>query len=284
MIIYVDVLIITNFIINYFLFKITQIFSSGFYDKKRLIISSFIGALFSLIVLIELNNFFISISVKIIAIVVSVLIAFGFNNKYYFLKNFLSLLLANFILYGFLAFIKDNNVIVLKNTIIYLNINPVLLVISVLFIWVVITVFNIFFNEKLLEEDIKIKLILNNKEVVLSAFYDTGFKIKDIINNKNVILIDFNKIKNIISDENKNIIENFFNNNEIKNTKIITPIFYSTINGEGMIPAIKADNIYIIQKENEKEIKNCLLALSKEKMSNEVEVIIGKEVFKMLSN
>ncbi len=282
MIIYIDVLIITNFIINYFLLKITQIFSSSFYDKKRLIISSFIGALFSLIVLIDINSFLLSILIKILAVIISILIAFGFVNYYYFFKNVLSMLLANFMLYGFLAFIEDNSVIILKDTIIYLNINPVILVLSVLFIWIVITIFNIFFNEKLSSEDIKIKLVLEKGEVVLSAFYDTGFKLKDIINNYNVILVEIKKIENLVSEKDIKDIENFFDNINIENTNFITPIFYSTINGEGMLPSIKAKNIYIIQKDIKKEIKNCRIALAKEKISNEKEAIIGKEVAEVL--
>ncbi len=283
MIIYVDVLIITNFIINYFLFRITQVFSSSLYDKRRLILSSFIGSLFSLIVILDIESFIVLLLIKIIAVSLSVFIAFGFQNYYYYFKNLLSLLLANFILHGFLGMLQDNNTIILENTVIYLNINPVLLVLCVFFIWVIVNVFNLFLNERLSDEDIKIKIYFNEKEIELNAFYDTGFKIKDIINNKSVILVNFNQIKRVLNLDEINCLEDFYKGIEKEKSLMITPIFYSTINGNGIIPAIKPNKITLSSKSNTKDVKNCLVALSKEDISNEKEIIIGKEVFKLLS-
>ncbi len=283
MIIYADVLIITNFIINYFLFRITQIFSSSLYNKNRLILSSFIGAIFSLIVVFDIDSFFLSLIIKIIAVSLSVFIAFGFQNYYYYLKNLFSLLLANFTLYGLLGLIKDNNVIFLENTIIYLNINPILLVVCVLIVFLVINIFNILYCEKLSDEDIKIKIKMDKEEITLNAFHDTGFKIRDIINNNSVMLIEFDSLKPILQKEKQESIERFFEKNEDKRDFILTPIFYSTINGEGILPSFKAESIAIIHKEKIKEVKNCLVAVSNEKISNEKKVIIGKEIYKLLS-
>ncbi len=282
MIIYIDVLIITNFIINYFLLKITQVFSSSLYTKKRIILSSFIGSFFSLIVLFDLQSYFISLIIKLISLILSVFIAFGFINRYYFIKNILSLMLSNFILYGVIGFIKNNNILILKNTIIYLNINPVLLVFCIIFIFVVISVFNIAFNEKISDEDIKLNINFEKGEIILNTFYDTGFKIKDIINNKSIILVKFSKVKDLLSKDDSIEIEKFFKTRDT--SLIITPIFYSTINGDGILPAIKPKEIKIIHNKKNKNLKNCLIALSKDDFSFEKDAIIGKEIFNVLKN
>ncbi len=284
MVVYVDVLIIINFIINYFLLKITQIFSLTQYNKKRLILSALIGAIFSLGIFLNINSLFFTLLIKLISLCLCVILAFGYINKYYFFKNILAFLLANFLLIGFLIFLQDNAVIYLKNYMIYFNINPLLLIFSIIFVFTIINIFNIFFRENLKVDDLKATIFINNTSFKVKAFYDTGFKIKDIINNKSVMLIDYNFAKEFLGTQVNNDITAFFLHGESRGNTKITPIFYSTINGEGLLPAIKIDKMILSDEKRQGQVKNVLLAFSKEDLSNEVQLILGKEILRILGD
>lgn len=77
-----------------------------------------------------------------------------------------------------------------------------------------------------------------NKKYKLMGFIDTGNRLKSPISNKPIILVNI----------------------KIPANKVIY-IPYKALNYEGVIPCIKPDKIII----NDKEIKNCLVGLAKEK-------------------
>jgi len=96
---------------------------------------------------------------------------------------------------------------------------------------------------KVIQKDVyDVSLIINKSKYSLKGFLDTGNQLKSPISNKSVILVDIELPK--------------------INTLYIP---YKALNTEGVIECIKPDKIII----NEKEIKNCLIGLSKRKINIE---------------
>ena len=131
------------------------------------------------------------------------------------------------------------------------------------------------------EKDVmhNISVHINGNIIQGTALYDTGFRLKDILGNKNLLLCDFSFISDKIE---KNLCESislFFLENMIED-KRITPIFYSDISKDGMLPAIKPDKV--ICTDTNKEIENTLLVITNKKMKGEVNLLFGKEIFNMI--
>ena len=88
--IYLDVLIVLNIYVNYFLLRATAKFTHTPLKTIRCIISSVIGSLFSLTILLPAGNFLIPLAIKLGAAVVIVGMAFGVKDKKHTLKLILT--------------------------------------------------------------------------------------------------------------------------------------------------------------------------------------------------
>ena len=84
MIIYVDVIFLENFILDFIILLATSIISNNKIKIFRLILASLIGSIYTIVSFIfRVNNFIL----KIIISFLIVFICFGFKNKKSFLKN-----------------------------------------------------------------------------------------------------------------------------------------------------------------------------------------------------
>ena len=106
----------------------------------------------------------------------------------------------------------------------------------------------------------------------------------DILGGKAVLLVDYETVKPLLNDTQRENIDNFFKSKDVDARTIITPVFYSTINGNGVLPAIKPDKILILHNNKFCEVKNILVALVKDELSEDVQTIYGKEIQEMLGD
>ncbi|WP_207652252.1 sigma-E processing peptidase SpoIIGA, partial [Clostridium oryzae] len=86
MIVYVDMFFLENFIVDMFLLTITAQTLNIKITKKRLIISSTIGALYSFTMIFNLTYFMTSIIFRIIVAALMVYIEFGIKKISFILK------------------------------------------------------------------------------------------------------------------------------------------------------------------------------------------------------
>ncbi len=110
--IYIDLLLIFNFIID----LVLLLSVAGMLKRKlsfyRVIFASFIGSFSILFLFIKLNNFQLFV-LKLVISVVMIIVAFKFINLKYFFKNIIYLYLNSIFLGGFIYFI--NNALFLNN-------------------------------------------------------------------------------------------------------------------------------------------------------------------------
>ncbi|MEG0664455.1 MAG: sigma-E processing peptidase SpoIIGA [Clostridia bacterium] len=129
-IVYVDILILLNFFINYILLKSTALLAKAVINVKRLMLSAGILSFGSLIIFLKPLNFLIMILIKIVFLFIMSFIAFGFNNSKRFFKLTFFLLLITFIFNGIISgiwyFASSENVY-FNNQTVYFNINLYLL-------------------------------------------------------------------------------------------------------------------------------------------------------------
>ena len=229
MTIYIDLLIILNFIYDFLLLMTVSVTLKRNTKLKRLFLGSFFGAISTLIIFLPFNKYFLFI-LKILTSILMLIITYGYKNIQYFFNNIIYLYMTSVILAGFLYYLKLE----------FSNLSYLLILIFaplILYLYVK--------EQKKLKEMINYYKIVtitlkNNRKLLLNGFIDSGNKLKDPITGKYIILINKNKLKGIYNIR----------------SPIYVPI--NTVNKKSLLPCIGVKNIII-----EKQIyTNYLLGLS----------------------
>lgn len=243
--IYIDLFFLFNTIMDIIIITSVSILLKRNTTYKRILISSLLGGISSLMLFTSINRLLL----ELITIILMVTIAFKYKNIRYFLTN---------ILYTYILSILLGGLIYLFNSKVTLNIYLNYLVIIVLSIEVM-TLY--------IKENKKIKNTYNNyykvdiyfkdkEKISLIGFLDTGNNLYDPYKKRPIILVDKKYQK-----------EDKF---------ILVP--YHTINGEGLLKCIKPEKVYI-EKIGYKN--NLLVAFSSSPSTiNGVEVLLHKDLMK----
>lgn len=237
--IYIDLILIINFFIDLTILigvsKVLKLYIS----IKRLLLSSIIGALSTLILFVELNSFYLTV-LKVIISIMIVVSCFGIKHlhKTIFYFYIISIILGGSIYLFDITFLKEGNI--------YSMFIP-LIVICPIIIFV--------YSKELLsykknEANIySVVLIISNKKYQLRGLLDTGNRLHDPYHNRAVILLN-NDIK------------------IIKSNYIFIP--YKALNHSGVVKCLKPDKVLI----DNKEITNCLVGLSNTNFNLGVDCIL----------
>ena len=206
--IYIDLILVINFIIDYLLLYGTKKILKNKTSRKRILIGSIIGSSTSLLMIYQ-NN----IIIKIILSILIIIITFGIKN---IIKNITYFYLLSIILGGTL-YLFDLNIYKLNYQIL-LIISPILIY---LYIRENIKYKNIYSNNYIVE------IYINNKLYKLEGMIDTGNELKDPYKKRSIILVNLNL-------------------DYTKYKYLFVP--YNALNTQGIIPCIKPDKIIINNK------------------------------------
>ena len=209
---YIDLFFIFNVIIDYIIIMSTSILLKRRTSYIRMILSSLIGGISSLVLFTSLNK----IVIEIVSIVIMVLISFGYKGIRYLINNILYMYILSTLLGGiiYLFNIKVSN--------------------SMFLTYLIIIVISIEIMLLYIKENKKMRSIYNNyykvdiyfkdrEKLSLIGFVDTGNNLYDPYKKRPVIIV---------------------HNKYIKEDKYIL-VPYNTINGNGLLKCIKPDIIFI---------------------------------------
>ena len=274
-IIYIDVLICINIIINYFVLLAVIKFLNLNIKRIRIILASFVGSFYSLLILLPTINFFLSLCLKLIMSVTIIILAFGFLNLRLMLKATSTFYLINFLFAGIIFFIwyfLSPKGIFIKNGMIYFNISPIFFIISTLITYSIMQLFNKLIGQKEISQNFcKLEIEQNGQKVQLSGKIDTGNSLREPFSNIPVIVVDYTQIEKIIPQEINSYFFKDNTKNDSSNSSIslkIRLIPFKTISGAGLLPAFKPDKISIIQNKQSFK-KEAFLAVANGKIIGE---------------
>ena len=229
--IYLDVIFIINFLLDFNIMYIVNKTLKRNTRIKRLLLASLFGELTLLFLFINISSIALFI-IKILLCLFLSLIAFNYVNLKYTINNMTYVYMVSTIYGGLLYFLKST----INNDYMYLLIIIILLPI---------------FTKEILKSYRNIKSNYNyyymininfdkNKTIKLNSFLDTGNKLVDPYTNKGIILVNFHKIKKIVP--------------------IRSPIYvpYKSLNNNGLLKCIKPLSIEI----DGKVFTNYLIGLS----------------------
>ena len=276
--IYIDILICTNIFINYFvLLALSKIFNIDF-KKYRLILASFLGGIYSFLIFLPDNLFFIGLILKFLASLSIILLAFKISSFLNFIKITASFYITNFIFAGIILFFwyfLDTQNIFVKNSTVYFNLSPIFFIITTLISYLVIRILSFFtVPNGSRSEFCNLKIEQGDKIFNLKAKIDTGNNLKDPFSNKPVAVVEYKFIEEIIP---KKVKEYFlgasFDTSGKNKEKLISLKFraipFNTILGSGVMPAFKPEKIKLIENNKKETEKDAFIAICKGKFLGE---------------
>ncbi len=284
MVIFLDILIILNIFVDYFLLLSCSTILKETVPKRKIIVGALVGGFFSLVIVFPNLNFLLNILIKIVFAAILILITFGFKSKQIFIKRFLIFFAENLIFIGVMFFIWNfisPPGMLYKNGFTYIAISPVILLIGSLISYFVSCVFNLIMARRVdCKKIYPIEVSFNEKKLVLNALYDSGNCLIEPFSGKPVCVCEYEKIVKLFSLEFASFFDDFFNNYEkISNLnlkKTIKLIPCDTVSGFSVLPAFLPQSFFVLNLGSEKKYYDCYVAVTKKKISDgEYEAIIG---------
>ena len=261
--VYVDVLIVVNFMIDLMLILCVRRFLHIKARLWRVILSAALGGVLSLAALLPPIPSVLNILIDIASAALLVFAAFGKAPVKSFLKRTAVLFSISFFLCGIMVFVytafKPKGMAV-YNDVVYFNISPVLLIIFTLACYYLMLFFQKFSKGKLGRQICTVKVSSNKINSEFSAIIDTGCDVKEPFSGEYVIITDKTCLENIAS---------------LPLQKRVIP--FDSLGGKGVLEGFRADSISI----DGKEISNTVyIGICDGVLKGDVKAIVPYEIVK----
>lgn len=272
MVVYADVLIFVNLIIDYLLLLAVSKIKGIRPKTYRITIAAFLGALSSLYIFLPPLNIFFEGILKIAVCVIMCLMAFGFKGFRDFLKN---VFLTFVITLGFGGLMYAVWIIfspvgmVINNSIVYFDISLMaLLIFSVLGYVIFSILFKIFSKVSPMAEKCEITVYADKSSIKLNGIVDTGNSIDDVFSMGDIIICNKESAVSLFNEA------DLSGNIALKTRYRLLPC--STISGADMLEGIRCDKAEIKYNGKTVILKKPILAFSKTELQDNYAIINPK--------
>lgn len=254
-VIYVDILLLINVYVNYFLIKATNAFLHRKVAPIRCILGAFVGSLFALAIFLPNAPFVITVLIKLLAALLIVLLVYGKQSIRTYCKIAMVFFGINFVFAGVMLglwwFVCPLNMYY-NNGVVYFDISFLTLVVSTILAYFAVKAVRFLLDSKgSLDEHFKV--IVNNckSTVELDAFVDSGNTLVDAFSGMPVIVCDLDQLECVLPlqyrlaferNDIADLQELVATRDGLKGVRLLP---YNTINACGVIPSFKVDGVYI---------------------------------------
>ena len=288
--VYVDILVLTNFIADYFLLLLTAFLSANEVKRWRLFLGAGAASLSSLIIFAPELNAFCEIAVRLSLSLAIVFVTFGFVNLRRYIKAVVIFYAANVILAGgamLLWSLFSPNGLVVRNGAVFYNISPVLLVVTCAAVYLIsLAVSKIISRKRSRGREYSVVLEFEGKKAQVRGIVDSGNMLRDVISGAPVIVCEFNKISSLLTPELKEIMskQNFeigfysaLTTSRYKNRFRVIP--FESVGGSGVMAALVLDRAVVISDGKRQEIDDIIMAVTHNKIAGgEFDVLLNPEL------
>lgn len=246
--IYIDILLCVNLVINYLLLSSTSFYTHTQITTKRLILGSFVGAVCSLTILLPIIPFLPNMLIKIAVGGLTVFTAFGRKRVGEFVRLYVVFLIATFFFCGIviaLWFLFTPKNLLIKNSVVYLNISPVMLIFYSTVCYAAFRIFHTIAGKHQARDTYCILTIKNNFNFVrVTAKIDTGNSLKEPFSQCPVIVIGRQTAEVITPAEivEYETVTTLRYRTAVNNIRFVP---FTSVNGEGILPCFKAEEVYL---------------------------------------
>lgn len=294
MTIYIDIVLIENVIMNSIILLATGLILKEKIKIIRLLLSSLLGAIYSVISYLSILEIYSSMVLKIILSIVMIYIAFNPQNMKKMWKDILIFYLTSFVFGGAafaLIYIIKPQDILMKNGL-FLGTYPLkTIILGAIIAFIIIMAAFTVVKSKITRKNMfcEVEIQLNGKKIETTAMLDTGNLLKEPITNTPVIVVEHTLLYDSVPKEILNHLEELlggeFNNipEKIKEeyiSKLKFIPFSSLGKQNGMLLGIKAEYIKIKNGDKEEKKENVILGIYNKSLTKrgEYRVLMGIEL------
>lgn len=255
--VYVDVLLCVNLVINYLLLSAVSFYTHIKISTKRLLLGAAVGALCSLVMLLPVIPFALNMAIKIAVGGVTVFSAFGKKCFGEFVKLFAVFLIATFFFGGIviaLWFLFTPKNLLIKNSVIYLNISPVLLILYSVICYCFFRLVSIAAGKHETTDTHCILTLQNNNNAIrVTAKIDSGNMLTEPFSQCPVVVIGRRTAESVTPTELREYetVTSLKYRQSINNVRFVP---FTSVGGGGILPCFKAEHIYLNDIECDKSV------------------------------
>ena len=267
MTVYADVLMLVNFVADYFLILLSYRFLRKKIHLWRTLLSAMVGGVFSLYIFLPKTNFFVESAIHILMCAIMCLLATPFQSFKIFLRDVAVFFLVNFAYSGAMIalwLLFKPYGMVINNSVVYFNISPLFLV-----LFSVIGYFGVVLLRKFLKKPFSdntycsVTAFCEERTVTLSGIADTGNSVTDVFGFSEIFITE-QVFADLLLGEQKN------------NPSRIRKIPCATITGENLLDGYRIDSAEVTFNNKKHSFKNPILAISPTKL-HECQIIVNAE-------
>lgn len=295
--VYGDVILLENLIMNYLILWSTARLARYNYSKTRLLIASFLGAVYAVLSYFPEYSYLFSFFMKILFSLLMVIIAYTPAYFHLLLKLTGIFYIISFIFGGaaFGLFYFINGLNLTSNGISFIRDFPV----KILFAAVVAAYFTIRYSWDYIQHRIKreriilkVEMCFDKKQLCLNALVDTGNSLKDPITSVPVMITEYEIIRDLLPDDVQRIFERYSENDLNAIAEIMTVSkwaarfriipFKSLGRENGMLVGFRPDVITIFDSDRRIQLSNIIIAIYRKNLSKDGEysALIHPEMLK----
>lgn len=235
--IYVDVLVVLNWYIDYFVLLATAKLTHTNVRRKRLVLSGLVGAVSSLIILLPPMHYLVNVLVKFVLSVGLVLIAFGKSSLKVTLKLSLYFCVISFTFAGMVVALNGilhSDVLSTNNSYVYADFSLTFLVVSTALCYGVLCVVRRLVDTHTgATGEWSLSITYHGKSVTIQGLADTGNSLTDSFSGRPVVVCSKDSLRGIINPDEPTSLNGF---------RLIP---FATIGNGGLVVSFIPDSVTI---------------------------------------
>lgn len=272
MVVYADILFLTNFILNYILLYATAKIVKIRPGTWRMVFGAGLGALYAVLIFLPSLSFGYTAVAKLLFSMAVIAAAYNIHGVRLYIKALSVFYVVTFSLGGgVMALFQFTKIgaslgMFVKNGVFYWQIPWKTFVISVIICYIAIRFVWKSAQNRLSKENmfVKVGLYWDNREVWLDALLDTGNSLCDPLSNTPVIVAEYEKLRPLlppalVTDAGMPGIETICDTKVLGRLRMIP--FSSLGKEHGMMVGFRADNAVILENEQLKDVGNVIVGI-----------------------
>lgn len=283
-VVYLDVLILLNFVVDYFLLMGVKKLNRTDVRLRRLLLGSLTAACCSVTIFLPDDNALLCTLYQVLTALLVVWVAFGFGSLGRFFRLSASFFGISFayagIMFAMWTPFKPGGMVI-QNGIVYFDISPmVLLLSSVLAYLVILLIRRLSARSELHQKTVNLDVTLEGRQTSLHALIDTGHSLNDVLSDAPVVVAEYSAVDAILPDECRMLYREG-NVTDVPESfaKRFRMIPFTTIGGPGMLPAFRSDEVVVHENQQDKTLSSCVVAVLNAPLGEEYHALVGPEIF-----
>ncbi len=271
-----DVLIFLNTLVDYFLLLATAKITGEKTTTYRTVLAALLGGISSIYIYLPQQKIIVEFLYKTSIAFLLTFVCYKFLGVKKYLKNVVVFLVVS-CGYGGIMFalwtVFTPYGMVINNSVVYLNISPLMLVIFSTVGYIVFTLcYKIFKKSSPLASRCEISVTANGREIILLAIADTGNSLEDAFSDSEIIIADKSKVAYLFGD-----VDSLENN---KHAHLYRLLPCNTVSGYSSLDGFRCEEALVECDDKKIPLKKPILAVSKVPLNEDYNAIINPKILR----